>query len=492
MVIIKRLAGLLAFLLTLSGCVPSVSNELRFGLETSPITLDPRYATDAVSSRVIRLLYQPLIDFDDKYRAVPLLADWQRLTDTHYRFTLRRPAQFHHGKILDSSDIYATYDAILNGPKVSPFRAQLDMISMMKIIDSQRIDFFLSRKDNLFISRMNIPVMPADLIAGGHDFSSQPVGTGAFKFLSWNTQEDLRLLRLADNAVIRFLQVKSPTVRILKLLNRELDIIQNDMTPELVRHLQQQPGIIVSSVKGTNFSYIGFNLNDAIAGRLEIRQALAQGINTADIIRYILNNDARPALSILTPEHWAGGKHLLALPYNQQAARQKLAQLGYDANNPLKIVYKTSADPLRLRIATVIQDQLRRIGVEVKIQSHDWGTFYGDIKSGNFQMYSLSWVAIKSPDVFENVFHSNYMPPKGANRGHYRNAQVDKLIEASQTVADLTTQLANYESIQQYVLNDLPYIPLWYENHIVAHHGYVSGYYLQDDGNYDSLQTIKW
>jgi peptide/nickel transport system substrate-binding protein len=82
-----------------------------------------------------------------------------------------------------------------------------------------------------------------------------------------------------------------------------------------------------------------------------------------------------------------------------------------------RIVYTTSTDPFRLRLATIIQHQLSAAGFEVELRSYDWGTFYGDIRAGRFQMYSLMWVGIKLPEIFRYAFHSESRPPVGANRG---------------------------------------------------------------------------
>jgi len=492
MVVIARLVGILCVSFLLFSCHSPTTEALRFGLQTAPTTLDPRFATDAVSSRLVRLIYQPLIDFDEQSRPVPVIADWQQLSETLFRFELIKEAQFHHGKKVTAQDVWATYNSVLNNKPASPFRAQLASIDSITVINDRVIEFKLKQRDNLFISRMNIPIMPGDLINSRHDFSTQPVGSGNFKLGSWEAQGVLTLQRVADGRRISFIEVKNPTVRVLKLLNNEIDIIQNDITPELVRHLEQQKAINVSSANGSNFSYIGFNMQDELVGVRQIRRALAMAIDRQAIIHFILNDHARQASSVLVPEHWAGHDGLETLPYDPLKAKQLLEGLGYHTDRPLNLVYKTSSNPLRVRIATIIQSQLKNIGVAVKIQSHDWGTFYGDIKAGNFQMYSLSWVAIKSPDIFENVFHSKLTPPRGANRGRYNNSRVDTWISQSQHVASTSEQQNMYKKIQQQVLEDLPYIPLWYEDHIVAHQKHVSGYRLQSDGNYDSLATVRW
>jgi peptide/nickel transport system substrate-binding protein len=154
--------------------------------------------------------------------------------------------------------------------------------------------------------------------------------------------------------------------------------------------------------------------------------------------------------------------------------------------------YKTSADPFRLRLASILQAQLAAVGIEVDLRSYDWGTFYGDVKSGNFQLYSLTWVGLKTPDSFRYLFHSGSVPPHGANRGRYRSGEADGLIEAAERLDDASGQSAVYRRLQEVLLAQLPYVPLWYEDHIAVHRAGITGYRIALDGNYDGLDTVRW
>ena len=97
----------------------------------------------------------------------------------------------------------------------------------------------------------------------------------------------------------------------------------------------------------------------------------------------------------------------------------------------------------------MIQDQLGRVGFRVRIQSYDWGTFYGDIKNGRFQVYSLAWVGVHTPDIFRYVFHSQSLPPQGANRGRFHDPQTDELITQAESAQDYQVQADLYRRLQQ-------------------------------------------
>ncbi|MFP5507194.1 MAG: ABC transporter substrate-binding protein, partial [Gammaproteobacteria bacterium] len=286
-------------------------------------------------------------------------------------------------------------------------------------------------------------------------------------------------------------RVPDATVRVLKLIRGEVDLLQNDLPAELIGYLSRHPDIKVRRATGSNFAYLGFNLEDADTGRLEVRQAVAHALDREAIIKYVLDEGARPAGALLPPEHWAGHPDLKGIPYDPKRSRTLLAEAGYSDARPLQLTYKTSSDALRIRLATVIQDQLAQVGIRVALKTYDWGTFYGDIKAGRFQLFSLAWVGIKTPDIFRYVFHSSALPPDGANRGRYRDATVDALIEAAEQVQDRESQIVLYHALQSRLLATLPVVPLWYEDQVYAARADIEGYTLAPDGNYDGLLKVQ-
>ncbi|MGB7932755.1 MAG: ABC transporter substrate-binding protein [Gammaproteobacteria bacterium] len=478
-------------LLTLTACTRPADDVIRFGLASEPVNLDPRFATDATSARINRLLYQRLVDFDEHTRPVPALATWERLAGDHYRFhlALDRPS-FHDGQPLTARDVAVTYGYILDPAHASPHRGPLRVIRRIEVLDDDTLDFLLERADPLLPGYLVIGILPANGIASGHPFQTDPVGSGPFRFERWPEPGRLRLVRLADGQRVEFLRIVDPTVRVLKLLRGEVDLLQNDLPAEMLGYLKRQDGIAVSFAPGSNFAYIGFNLQDPVTGDVRVRRAIAQAIDRAAIIRYLLAGAAAPAEALLPPDHWAGNPALQALTYDPEAARSLLAQAGYDDTHPLELDYKTSTDPLRVRIATIIQQQLAGVGIDMKLQSYDWGTFYGDIKAGRFQLYSLAWVGIKTPDIFRYAFHSASLPPEGANRGRLEDDELDELIDRAEQGATLELQAEAYLEVQARLLDLLPYLPLWYEDQVCAVRDDIEGYRLAPDGNYDALREV--
>ena len=491
MIDLKRLCALLLIVLV-AACTGPASDAFRFGLAGAPANLDPRFATDATSARINRLLYDRLVDFNDTFEPVQALADWEQLSPTHYRFYLKtthRP--FHDGTMLTAHDVKATYDFILNADNASPHRASLTVIDRIAVPNETSLDFFLHRPEPLFPGYLVIGIVPARLIAANHPLHERPVGSGPFSFLARPDETRLRLLRIRDQRRFEFITVPDPTVRVLKLMAGEIDMLQNDLPPELVDYLEHDRTLIVERKAGTNFSYLGFSFEDAVTRQAYVRRAIAHAINRQEIIQYVLDGAARPAQSLLPPEHWAGAQDLDPITYDPEKARTLLRQAGYSRDDPVRIVYKTSSDPFRIRLATILQHQLKSVGIDVDLRSYDWGTFYGDIKAGRFQMYSLAWVGIHTPDIFDYVFHSRSIPPNGANRGRFRSTQADAFIDRARAAPDLETKQEWYLQLQHHLADALPYVPLWYEDHIFIARREIEGFTMARDGNYDGLIHVR-
>ncbi|MDO9050323.1 MAG: ABC transporter substrate-binding protein [Methylotenera sp.] len=468
--------------LLLCGCNQTNANAptpfsapIQFAVTQAPLNLDPRYASDAASERVNRLIYQPLVDFDAQSKPAPRLASWVEVNPHQYRFTLNKArAPFHHGKPLTARDVKATYDSLAQ-LKNSPHTAEFSNIKSIEVENENTVIFALKQADKHFPAKLIIGILPQDLIEKNHDFSHHPIGSGALQFVSW--QNKLVLKRMTDGQMITLIEVKDPTVRVLKLLRGEVDLLQGDLPPELIKHLQTKPEITVSTSQGANFSYLGLNLQDSLLKNLKVRQAVAYAMDRQAIIAKVMVKNTRLAGAILPPEHYAGNANLTPYEYNPVKARQLLIEAGVKL--PLKLVYKTSTDAQRVRFATILQAQMQPAGINLEIHSLDWGTFFEDVKQGEFQLFGLTWVGIKTPEIYTKAFSSQSFPPNGFNRGRFADAKLDSLL-GKEDWAFTTSRIHE----------QLPYIPLWYEGQFAALNKNIKNYAPKPDGNWDDLATI--
>jgi peptide/nickel transport system substrate-binding protein len=477
-----------------------------FLIESMPTNLDPRIGTDAQSQRLHSLLFSGLLERDAQMNLRGDLAErWESPDPLTYVFHLRRGVRFHNGHPLTSADVKFTLDSILSGAIKTPKRGAFRILAAVETPDSYTVVFRLREPYASFpwnLVRPGVGIVPAGV---GDEFAQHPVGTGPFRFASARRDEEIVLERNAEYfsgspqvEQVRFRIVPEATVRALELRKGTADLEVNSLAPDMVPVLARQPGLDVTEQPGTIYSYVAFNLEDPVLAQREVRQALAYATDRQAIITYLLRSQARIANSLLPPNHWAYEADVPHYDYDPARAKQLLDAAGLrQGAEPggrgmrLKLSLKTSTEELSRLIGAVLQEQWRRVGVELELRPLEFATLYADITRGNFQLYIARWVGGNNdPDIFEYVFHSRKMPPDGANRGHYRNRRVDDLLDRARVESEREKRRQIYSEVQRIVAVDLPYLNLWYSNNVCVHRRRISNVQLTPAGDYDFVSQI--
>jgi peptide/nickel transport system substrate-binding protein len=469
---------LLAFLLI--GCVENFDDdEIRFGIAQKPQQLDPRFQSDAASKKLSYLIYTPFIYLDDEFLPRSNVVEFEKKNDLQYVFQLKKNLpSFSEGNTLNINDMISTIQNLKN-LSTSPYFQQLKNIRSVEKVSDNIFFIHLLKNEPNFLSQLNFFILPEKLLKKNHNFSISPLGSGLFRMTK--SSPYIELIRRKDNQRINLIEIKDPTVRVLKLINGEIDLIQNDLPFEMIKVIQDNENLNTISSFGSNVSYIGFNFKDKYLKNIQFRRALSLAINQREILEFFLPQKSRLSQQILPPEHWAS-IDIRDNNFDPDEARKLISQI--DIPKPIKLVLKTSTDPFRVKIATIIQKQLKDVGIDLKIKSLDWGTFFRDIQSGNFQLYTLTWVGITNPDIYFKIFSSTQLHPKGLNRGQYTNKKMDQLLSEA-----IEKNVWNKVILKAY--RDKGLIPLWYEGGFAAFRKNISDYKLAFDGSWNGLDGIK-
>jgi len=334
----------------------------------------------------------------------------------------------------------------------------------------------------------------------GDEISRNPIGSGAFRFVSADQDREV-IIERNDHATekpkverVRFVVVPDTTTRALELRKGSADVESNDLSPDLEATLEKNGNLEVMRGPGTRLAYIGFNLRDPLLKDVRVRQAIAHAINRQLLIHYLWRDSARPAASVLPPESWAYFGGVRQYSFDPVEARKLLDEAGLTEKNGTRfhLTMKTSTEESSRAMAAVFQEQLRDVGIALDIRSFEAATFLADITHGEFQMYSLRWLGSnEDPDFFEYAFHSARIIPNGANRQYYSNPRVDALIDKARQEIDQSARKQDYAEVQRILANDLPYIDLWYFDNVMVHSKRVSHLELNPSGNYDFLKTAE-
>ena len=504
--VLRRVVPLAALLCAIA-CAPPESpappGTVVVALESAPAVLDPRFTTDANSSLVAALVTDGLTGSDERGDPVPALADWERLSPTEYRFRIRPEARFSDGTPVTAADVVATYRSVLDPALASPKREALAAISVLAAADPQTVVIRLGQVWAPFLEATNLGILPARLTASGGPLPPLAlVGSGPFRVAA---TLDGGGVELAPNAYaaggaprlarLRFRVVPDGVVRALELASGSVHLVQNALEPDLLPWLAARPELEVIRSPGSTFQYLGMNFRDPRLADRRVRQALAYGIDRDAIVHHVLRDAARPATGLLPPTHWAYEPNVARYGYDPTRARVLLGQAGLGdevAATLRRFSYKTSTVELRRRIAEVFQHQLGDVGLGLDVRSYEWATFYSDVRSGNFQLYSLVWVGVRDPDVYYRIFHSRMLPPAGSNRGAYGNPALDDLVTAARATDDRAERRRLYGEVQRLVAEDLPVVPLWWADNVVVQNRALEGFRPAPDGDLRSLATATF
>ena len=497
-----------ACLVALCGCrsasSPATPGTVTFLIESAPVNLDPRMGTDAQSQELDGLLFNSLVRHDAQMNMVPDLAErWETPDARTYIFHLRSGVRFHDGRALTSADVKFTFDSILSGQAKSTKRGAFKSVQSIEAPDAATVIFHLREPYASFLWNLtpeSIGIVPQ---GSGTEMAQHPMGTGPFHFVSMTQDDEIVLERNPDYYAgapkierVRFRIVPEAIVRALELRKGTADLSSpNSLTPDMVLALAKQPGIAADQAPGTQVAYVAFNFEDPILAHREVRQALAYATDRATLVQYLLRGQARPAASLLPPNHWAYDANVRQYDFDPARANQLLDAAGFPRGpNGVRfhLALKTSTEESTRLLGEALTEQWSHAGVALDLRPLESATFYSDITRGSFQLYTLRWVgANNDPDIFDYVFNSARTPPAGANRGHYHNPALDQLLDEQRVEMDQEKRKALLSQIQKIVAEDEPYINLWYTDNVCVHRERVGQIVMAPAGGFDFLETME-
>ena len=157
----------------------------------------------------------------------------------------------------------------------------------------------------------------------------------------------------------------------------------------------------------------------------------------------------------------------------------------------MKLSYKTSLNKISRFAAEAMAEDLREVGILLEIQSLEWGSFYSDVKKGNFDLFSLNWIGIKDPDAYRLRFDSSATPPFGFNRGWYSNPALDALLRTGAEETDREKRKEIYSKVQSIVSEDVPYINLWWPDIVAVSNERIEPFAIAPDGDFSFAAGLR-
>jgi peptide/nickel transport system substrate-binding protein len=480
---------------------PTPSNVVTVAVLTSPNSLDPRIGSDETSQRVHQLIYDNLLALDEQLKVVGGLAErWEQVDPITYVIHLRKGVKFHDGHELTADDVVYTFGSFIDPAFVSPRKGAYRALDRVEAVDPYTVRFVLKEPFGSFPIQLVMPVVPK---GAGPELRDHPVGTGPYKFVSLAVDDKVEVAAFAEyfrgapsNAGVVLKVVPDEIMRALELRKGTVDMVVNDLSPDVIHQLEAEKSVKIAESPGTDYAYVGVNMRDPILKDRRVRYALGYAIDRQAIVDYLRRGLARPAIGILPPASWAFDDSVFQFTHDPAKARALLEEAGYrdpDGDGPeprLRLSLKVSTNEFIRLQAAVIQQDLKQVGIELDVRSYEFATLYADVLKGNFQLFTLQWVGVSDPDMLRRVFHSKQMPPNGFNRGYYENPEVDRLIDAAMAAATEEERKQLYSQAQRAVAEDAPYISLWYKTNVAVSRTQIEGVKLTPSAEFTFLREV--
>lgn len=484
----------------LAGChTKPDANTVVVDIESTPNNLDIRIGSDAQSEHVGALIFESLVKKDAHYNMKPWLAQsWEWRDAKTLVFHIRPGVRFHDGSPLTAKDVAWSIESMHNGSIITPKSG--NFANVEHAIAEAPLTCVVSLKQPDAGILFNLSDGLSGIVKQGAGNHAPLIGTGPFRFVSQVIDKEVILARNPTYwqtpphiQRVRFDIVPDDTTRVLEIRKGSADVASNALRLDTVYVLRNDPRLRIETVPGSILNYLNFNLRDPYLKDKRVRQAIAYAIDRKAIVNAVFRDEARLANTMLPQGHWAAATDAEVPQYafDPTKAKALLDEAGYhpDARGVrLKLTLKTSTDDTTRLLASVVQQELRQVGIDLELRSNEFGTFYSDVTKGAFQMYALRWLgANEDPDIFRYAYSSQSFPPKGANRGFFSDPRVDALLQQGAGERDEAKRRATYVALEKILAEEEPTINLWYLNNVVVHSQRLQNVHPSSSANFDFL-----
>ena len=462
-------------------------------LFVDPPTLDPHLTTDATSAQIIVEVFGGLVTIDRNLDIAPDLAEsWEISGEgTIYTFHIDPDARFHDGKKVTAEDVRWSLERVTNPLTESPVVDQYlgdiigveeklngDALSIsgVRVIDEETIEITIDQAKSYFLAKLTYPtgfVLDRENIdADPRNWFRKPNGTGPFRLAEYKVGETLLLSRNDDyhlgppnlgevelilSGGTSMLMYENDEIHITGVGLADLDRLL-DPSNSLNAELRRAP-------PSFSVQYIGLNINEPPLDDPNVRQALNMAIDKQEIASIVLGDLVVPAKGILPPGFPGYNNDVRGYSFDPIRAKQLLEDSAYgdDLENLPTITITTPGSfgaNVSLDMEVVLQMWERHLGITAEFQQTEYATFLKDLHKRRFQMFDIGWIAdYPDPENFLDIlFHSE----SSNNHTSYNNPDVDRLLVEARVETDENARFALYNQIEQIILDDAPWIPLWY------------------------------
>ncbi|UIO43947.1 ABC transporter substrate-binding protein [Brevibacillus brevis] len=435
--------------------------ELIVAAEQEPVGYDPHKVPAASSLRVYALIYDSLTKLDENMNIVPNLAEkWEIAPDGKtVTMFLQKGVKFHNGKDMTAEDVKFSFERIMNPDTGSIAKSYFSSVEAIEVKDPTTVVFKLRNADASFVA--NTASAYASIVpAGSTDLTKEAIGTGPFKMEKSESGQYVLLKKNADYfnkelpkvESIKFQIMKDEAERLAAIRSGKVDISM--VSADSAKLLEGKPGVQIKNYQSLEYSYLGINVSKKPFDNPKVREAISYAVDRNQIIQTVWKGEATltgpiaPALtnSALDPATYPTYKT------DVEKAKQLLVEAGYP--NGFETQIETAATyPDMVETAQVIQQQLKAIGINAKINQLEWGNYIDTWKSKDMNLMVGRNTSGVDADRSMRFFFST---TGSANVWNYSNPAYDELVQKALTTVDQAERKKLYDEAQTMLVADAP------------------------------------
>ena len=474
---VKRLLALLLILVvTLAGCggggaAEHATDSIIIGINSDATALDPLHINDTVTMSILSNVYEPLVRMTTDSEIVPALAtDWTISPDgLEYTFTIRTDATFHNGDPITVEDIKYSIDMAVESSYTGPY---MNFIDHTEIIDDSTVKIVLQYAYAPFLALCTTysQIVKEDFYAdGGTMMSKEPIGSGPYKFVSW-AQGDKIVFEAyegyyagtPDITQLTYKIISNSTTATIALETGDIDMYINVAAAD-IPSLEANSEITLLKEPSSAFYFIGLNMQDEKLSDIRVRQAIAKCVDRDALIIGALDGNGVKTTTFIAEGLPGYTEGFDPLPYNIEEAKALLTEAGYPDGFEMTI----SVPESRSAHAQMIQADLKKIGIDLKIGIVESGAFWDALENGDYEMMIMGWsyVVMDSDVGYYSLYRSDDM---AGNYVRFSDARVDELLQNGRISTEVSERAAIYSEIEEIVMNSAAYIPLYWRMDAIA------------------------
>jgi peptide/nickel transport system substrate-binding protein len=459
------------------------ARTLVVGTRAEPKTLNPLAITASEGHQIAGLVFLKLLEEQDDFMTFrpQLASSWSWSPDSlAVTFNLRPDARWSDGAPVTAADVRFTWEVHVDTTVAWPSASIKSKIADVEVKDARTVVFHFKERylyqlmdanDGVILPQHVLGAVPRAEVKAA-PFGRAPVGNGPYALARWESGQYIELASnpgyfgdssaRVERVVFKF--VPDAVTLVSQLKAGEIDLLESVQPGDLAAVRKSRPDVVVHTVPSRRMSFIAWNEKRPPFDDRDVRRALTMAIDRDELIRTVWQGYATACTSPIVPLLWAFDPSIPPLPFDPKGARAILAERGYqDAGGvlqkngqPFTIELLVNDAQNRVDAVTLVQAQLKKIGIRVDIRVMEYSAYIERILASDYDAALVEWKATTKVDLTA-LFHSKSMRPKGYNFVSYSNPEVDRLIDEAVGKTDLASARELWNRVQRLVYADQPY-----------------------------------